>query len=107
MESSPSGSARLPGCVRPLLWDVDPDAFDPLAYPVQVLERVLEWGTPDAYRWARALYGVDRLREFIRTDGVRRLSPRALNYWAFILDIGERECLVTSCLRNKGPLWIS
>lgn len=105
MDTGDAGSSRLPRSVRPLLWDVDPDTFDPIAHPVQVLERVLELGSPDDYRWARALYGLDRLRDFVRTDGVRRLSPRALNYWAFILDIGEREWLVRSCLRNKGPLW--
>ncbi len=95
----------LPESVRTLLWDVDLAAFDPQAHPEQVLERVLELGTPEDFRWSRDVYGLDRIRDFVRTEGVRRLNPRALNYWAWRLDIGERECLVTSSLRNKSPLW--
>ena len=98
-------SARLPEEIRRLLWDTDPDAYDPDRYPVHLIERVLELGTPAAVGWARDHFGDDRVREFIRNDGARRLSPRALNYWALILGIEDRKCLTKSCLANKGPLW--
>ena len=107
MTSAPSVAIRMPEAVRALLWDVNLDTFDPKAHPEQVLERVLELGSPEDYRWALGLYGPGRIRDFIRADGARRLTPRALNYWAWVLDVGDRECLVTSCLRNRSPLWIA
>lgn len=113
MEPSASSSARtqipaagVPPGLRSLFWDVDPDTLDPRAWPDYVLERVLEMGRPEAYRWARSLYGEDRIREFLRSAGPRRLSARALNFWALLLNVEERECLVKRCLASKGPLWI-
>jgi hypothetical protein len=100
-------AASVPAEFRPLFWDVNPDTLDPRAWPDYVLERVLELGTPEAYRWARGLFGEDRIREFLRSSGPRHLSPRALNFWALLLDIEDRECLVTRCLENKWPLWVS
>lgn len=96
----------VPAALRSLFWDIDPDTLDPRAWPDYVLERVFELGDPQAYRWARELFGADGIREFLRTSGPRRLSARSLNFWALILDVKERECLVKRCLESKGPLWI-
>ena len=97
--------ARIPESIRPLVWDTDPDSLDPARHPHYMMERVLELGRPEACRWLFDYYGRDRVRDFLRTDGPRRLSLRALNYWAFRLDIEERECLMTSCLVNRNPPW--
>ncbi len=107
MSGSCPVAARIPDFIRPLLWDTDPDTLDPEQYPDYVMERVLELGRPEACRWVFEFYGRDHVSDFLRTSGPRRLSPRALNYWAFVLDIEERECLTTSCLANKSPLWNS
>lgn len=105
MDERKIAPASIPSQVRSLFWDTDPEALDPGRHPEYVLERVLERGTPEAVRWARDLFGDDRIREFLRADGPRRLSARTLNYWALRLDVRERECLVTSCRGNNPPLW--
>ena len=53
----------------------------------------------------RDFFGSERLREFVRAWGSRRLSPRSLNYWALVLGREDRECLLTSCLATRSPLW--
>lgn len=100
-----AGVERIPGVVRSLLWDTDPEAFDPARHPDYLMGRVLELGRPEACRWLRDSFGDDRVREFVRTLGPRRLSPRALNYWALALGLDDRPCLLTSCLANRSPLW--
>lgn len=96
---------RLPDRVRALAWDVDPGALDRERHSSYVMERVLELGDPEACRWLLDSYGRNRVRAFVQAEGPRRLTPRALNYWAFILDIEDRQCLRTSCLANNNPLW--
>ena len=96
---------RIPDAIRTLVWDTDPDALDPDRHSHYVMERALEFGDPAACRWLLEFYGHDRVRDFLRKAGPRRLSARALNYWAFTLDIEDRECLRTSCLANNNPLW--
>lgn len=100
-----AATARIPKAIRPLLWDTDAETLDPGQHPEYVLERVLERGSPEAVRWARDLFGDERIRGFLRADGSRRLSPRTLNYWALRFGVEDRECLLTSCLANNPPLW--
>ena len=95
----------IPDAVRGLLWDVDLQAFDPRGYPDYCLERVLELGGPDAFRWAVGVFSRESVRSFVKTTGPRRLSPRALNFWALVLDIEDRECLLKSSLENRERLW--
>lgn len=95
----------LPPCVRTLFWDTDTTVFDARSYPEYCLERVLELGRPEAFRWALEVFGRERIREFLRTAALRRLSTHALNFWTLMLDVEDRECLVKSSLENRQRLW--
>ena len=103
MNGAPASS--VPDFVQALLWGVDLAQFDPHAHADFLLERIFERGRPETYRWAREFYGVERLKQFLRESGVRRLSSRALNFWTLMLEVEERECLLTHSLQNRTPLW--
>jgi hypothetical protein len=72
----------IPKTFRPLFWDTNLETFDPAAHPVYTIERVLERGDEEAYRWLLGLFSKDQIRNVIRTD--RHLSPRSANFWALV-----------------------
>ncbi len=77
----------LPESVVRLLWDVDPDAIDLRRDRALIMERVMSRGTWEAMQWLRRQYSHEDLAEFVRTRGVRRLSPRDLAYWALVTGV--------------------
>ena len=79
----------IPQHVRLLFWDVDVDAFDPAAYPVYTIERVLEYGDEEAVAWLRSLFTRDRICSVLRTD--RRLTRLSANFWALILGVPAED----------------
>lgn len=54
-----------------------------------IIERVLEFGTRTELRWLFATYGADRIRDFVRRRGFRKLSKRAFTFWRTVLRIKE------------------
>lgn len=93
-------SESLPASVTRLLWDVEPDSIDLDRDRALVMERVMSRGTWDAMQWLRARYSREQLAEFVRTRGIRRLSPRDLAYWALITDVD-----VPSRAGSGRPSW--
>jgi hypothetical protein len=79
----------IPLNFRPLFWDVKLEEFDPEAYPVYTIERVLEHGDQEAYQWLLRIFTREQIREVIRTD--RHLSPRSANFWALVFEVPDCE----------------
>lgn len=95
----------LPSFLAPLFWDQPLDTLDAEAHASFVLERVLEYGSLEAARWALATYGPGRLREFLRRRGVRVLSRKTLSLWTVLLGLEGEECFATSSLSRSRPSW--
>jgi hypothetical protein len=70
-------------------WDVNPDTFEPEAYPEYAIARVLELGDVEAVRWMKAHFDEETIEKVIRSD--RRLTPRSANYWALIYQIPAHD----------------
>lgn len=66
-----------------LLWDVDPEQFDPESHAGFLIRRVLEKGTWAEWRMVRAHFGDDRLHGEVRR--MPRLEPKALSFVAAVL----------------------
>lgn len=79
----------VPQYLRPLFWDTNLEEFDPGAYPVYTIERVLEHGNEEAVAWLRRTFTEDQILEVLRTD--RRLSPRSANFWALLFGLPPEE----------------
>ena len=95
----------LPAFLVPLFWDCPPGAIYTDTHAFFVLERVLEYGSLEAARWALATYGPGRLEEFLRRRGVRVLSRKTLSLWTVLLGIEGEECFATSSLSRSRPSW--
>lgn len=95
----------LPPFLIPLFWDYPPGAIDPETHASFVLERVLEYGSLEAARWALATYGAERLVDFLRRRGTRVLSRKTLSLWTVLLDLGGDECFAASSLSRSRPSW--
>lgn len=95
----------LPAFLVPLFWDYPPGAIDPDTHAFFVLERVLEYGSLEAARWALATYGPGRLEEFLRRRGVRVLSRKTLSLWTVLLGLEGETCFATSSLSRSRASW--
>jgi hypothetical protein len=90
--------ASLPPDLHPLFWDCRTDTIDTESQAQFVLERVLEYGSLAAVRWALATFGAERIKEFLRHRGVRTLSRKTLSFWTLLLGIEEEPCFERSSL---------
>ena len=79
----------IPLIFRPLFWDTNLEEFDPAAYPVYTIERVLEHGDEEAFRWLLGSFSSEQIRDVIRTD--RHLSARSANFWALVFEVPDSE----------------
>lgn len=77
----------LPPFLVRLLWDVDPAKVDLERDKRLVFERVMSRGTWEAMRWLRATYTEAELADFVRKEGLRRLTPRDRAYWALVCGV--------------------
>jgi hypothetical protein len=80
--------APLPDFVARLLWDIDPARVDLERDAPLVLERVMSRGSWEAMKWLRARYSREKIAEFLRQHGERRLSPRDVAYWSAVCGLG-------------------
>ncbi|HEY2517983.1 MAG TPA: hypothetical protein VGI39_44235 [Polyangiaceae bacterium] len=94
-------AAPVPDFIQRLLWDVDPSGIDLERHAPFVIERIMSRGTWEAMKWLRATYPRERLADFVRTEGARRLAARDLAYWALICDVD-----VSAGAGGGRPRWV-
>ena len=68
-----------------------------------IIQRVLEFGTWEELRWLFRLYGVKRVRLFLRQYGERWLKPATFNYWRKLLNV--RKWKRSPFPTPKGEIW--
>ena len=96
---------RLPESLHALFWDYRPDTIDLDTHAPFVLERILEYGSLAAVRWAVEQYGPERIRAFLRNRGWRTLSRKTLAFWTMILGLENEECFQRSSLDRSRTFW--
>lgn len=79
----------VPEHVRLLFWDIDITGFDPAAYPVYTIERVLEYGDERAASWMRRTFTDEQILDVLRTG--RRLTPLSANFWALVFGVSRND----------------
>ena len=68
-----------------MFWDINPDAFNPAAYPDYTIFRVLEYGDEEAVTWMRGMFPEAEIRRVLCTE--RRLTRKSANFWALVYGI--------------------
>lgn len=71
-----------------LFWDVDPKTIDPKKHARYIIERVLDFGTPEEIRWLWNYYNHRFIYGVIRSSKVLHTKSRI--FWELILD-SEKE----------------
>lgn len=84
----------IPRHLRPLFWDTDVEDFDPHAYPVYTIARVLEHGEENDIVWLRREFTVAQIQDVLRTN--HHLSSRSANFWALVFDLPAHEVAALS-----------
>ena len=96
---------NLPPEFHHLFWDCRPETIDTETHGPFILERVLEYGSLAAVRWALKTYGAERLKGFLRERGVRTLSRKTLSFWTLQLGLEGEACFEKSSLTRSRPFW--
>ena len=95
----------LPESLHSLFWDCSPGTVDLDAHAPFVLERILEYGSLAAVRWALDVYGPNRIGAFLRERGRRTLTSKTLAFWTMVLDLEDEECFQKSSLDRSRLFW--
>ncbi|ACX51959.1 hypothetical protein Adeg_0817 [Ammonifex degensii KC4] len=92
--------ASVPERFRVIFWDVRPESLDVREHKRFIIERVLEFGDEDAYRWMFATYADEEIVAVARASP--RISPRTAVMLANFYGIPEEEfeCLRSVSLRK-------
>ena len=81
----------LPPSLHTFFWEYDPATLDIQKHATFVMERLMERGSWEAMQWLLATFTQSQRYVYLQTRGRKRLSPKALNYWAIMSDVPELE----------------
>lgn len=95
--------AEIPARLKPYFQEYDIEQLDFVQDANLVIYRTIEFGTWDEIRWLFQLYGLKRIRLFVRRYGERLLKPVSFNYWRKLLRV--RRCVKSPLPTRKGDLW--
>ena len=100
-QATPDRAGALARLKR-LFWDHPLVEKDLRAYPVWVLERVLDYGNLDDIRAIDGLMGREAFLQAVLK--ARRVSPRTRNFWCQILELEGMPCTRES---SRNTAWNS
>ncbi|OGO33397.1 MAG: hypothetical protein A2Z03_03205 [Chloroflexi bacterium RBG_16_56_8] len=98
----------IPRFAQRYFWDVDAKKLDADKHATYVIERLLEWGNPQAARWLVQRYSRRKIISVLKKT--RALSRMSANFWAVYFGLPKNEIrhFVELCYeRPKGtwPYW--
>ncbi|OGI28666.1 MAG: hypothetical protein A2288_00795 [Candidatus Moranbacteria bacterium RIFOXYA12_FULL_44_15] len=86
---------------RSLFWDVG--KLDVEKNARFIMERILNFGDVEDFRWARDIYGSDKLKESLLSS--RTLNDRSLLFWCNYFKLDKDQCLKTQSSRKQSAFW--
>lgn len=73
--------------LKTLFWEYDVSDVVRNPSSVTVLERVLELGDEEAINWLLSRVEEKDIVSYLKRRGLRKLSPKSLNYWRIFFGI--------------------
>lgn len=95
--------ATIPSTLACYFQEYRVDDLDLERHAELVIGRALEFGTRAELRWLFATYGAERVREFVRRRGFRKLSRRAFTFWTTVL--GVADYVTPAWLSERASVW--
>lgn len=96
---------KVPPALSQLFWDTDWQTIDVDRHRSFILDRVLEYGSIDAVRWAEQVYGLNTIGRYFQQRGRRVLSAKTRAFWQAVLASTQTSCTETSSPPPSNPLW--
>src|SRR3989338_11584503 len=82
---------KIPKKFYPYFWDTDPRRINPSEKPLFVIQRLLDWNEPLAWRWVLKSFPKNSIKESLTT--LRGWSGRSANFWGVYLNIPKGDIL--------------
>ncbi|MBD3287949.1 hypothetical protein GF337_04025 [candidate division KSB1 bacterium] len=92
-----------PTSLSRLFQEYDFERMDVRQHANIIIERTLEMGNWEELHWLFHHYGIQRITEYLKQLGSRRLSKMTFNYWIKLLQIKEYRPAPFAEIRDK--LW--
>jgi hypothetical protein len=89
MDSATSSNPIIPQSFARFFQEYDFESMDVNLHANTIIERTLELGTWEELHWVFHHYGVQRIIEYLKQFGDRRLTKITFNYWRKLLEIKE------------------
>ncbi len=67
---------------RSLFWDIDPSNLDPNKYPDYIIERILDYGEINEFKWMAHYYSAEKIKNVMRNSRV--VSDRSKALWSMV-----------------------
>ena len=88
-----------------LFWDIDVNNTDMDEYPAYFIQRVLEYGNMDDWRFIRDYYGLDKIVDVCKK--LRTLDPVCLSYICAISHTNKEDYRCYHFKQSNPTLWNS
>ena len=86
-----------------LFWDVDLKNIDIKKHKRFIIERILEFGDSKDYKWAVSRYGKKDIKQALLKS--RKLNKKSRNFWCFIFNINEKQCIRNQSIKKQSMFW--
>lgn len=86
---------------KTLFWDTD--SLDSQKHRTFIIERVLNFGDLDDYKWAERFYGREKIKKVVLES--RGLGRKALFFWCQYFNIDKSKCLQKQLAAKQNAFW--
>lgn len=86
---------------RSLFWDVA--TVDLQENKKFIIERILNYGDEDDFRWAMQTYGSDEIKEILLHT--KALDDKSLVFWCQYFNLDDSICLKNQSVKKQSWFW--
>jgi len=85
---------------KTLFWDAE--NLDPQINQKFIIERILDIGDLDDFKWAVGYYGLETVKKWVLES--RKLNRKSLSFWCQFFNLDKSRCVKLS-LRKPNAFW--
>ena len=102
--SQQTGGSTTSQLSKHLFWEIAQEKIDPDRNARWLIQRVLEYGVMDDWRWIKKYYGIPKIAE--EAKKMKSLEPRALNFIASISNTPIKKFRCYTLRQSSQKHWI-
>lgn len=84
-----------------LFWDVQ--SADPVKNSSFVIDRILNYGEEEDFKWAAQYYGIDRIKAHLEEKN--NLDNKSLSFWCKYFNVDPIKCIQKQSITRQGLFW--